>query len=247
MIRSAQGRGRGVSWIVLPCPRPTPPAGPLGQPRDGIGAAPHRSPQTPSSNPPARQRRPGAQCHAGDAFEKRPCGFTPDGGTLLYEAAGNEAERGVWGLSIHEKAAPRRRIAGTLSEPRLSPDGRFLVYQSGEFGSFEIFVQRFHDRGRRVQVSVGGGRTPRWSEDGREIFYLRGERFFAVPLVTAGNEPETGPPQRLFERADVEGYEIAPDGEGFIAVERLPDSGIVRQLQLVTGWFTELERLAPGK
>jgi Tol biopolymer transport system component len=185
--------------------------------------------------------------YGGDAFEKRPCGFTPDGGTLLYETAGDEDERGVWGLSMLEKAPPRRFIAGALSEARLSPDGRFLAYQSGEFGSVEIFVQRLTDRGRRVQVSVGGGRIPRWSRDGHELFYICGDRFFAVPFEGAGNELELGPPQPLFERADVEAYDIAPDGAGFIAVERLPDSGIVRQLHLVTGWFAELERLAPRK
>jgi hypothetical protein len=96
-----------------------------------------------------------------------------------------------------------------------------------------------------VQVSAAGGRSPRWSRDGREIFYLSGDRLFSVSFDTAGAEPDLGPPRTLFDRADIVGYDIAPDGDGFLSVERLPGSGIVRHLDLVTGWFSELERLAP--
>jgi len=42
------------------------------------------------------------------------------------------------------------------------------------------------------------------------------------------------------------GYSVAPDGKGFYAVVDAENSGIVRELQLVTNWFSELERLAPG-
>ena len=38
---------------------------------------------------------------------------------------------------------------------------------------------------------------------------------------------------------------MAPDGEGFLGIATLRESGLVRQLELVTGWLSELERLAP--
>src|SRR5262249_17333877 len=96
-----------------------------------------------------------------DSFDKRPCGFTPDGAMLLYLALGDEPERGLWGLPISEKGAPRRLVSGDMAEPSLSPDGLLLAYQSGEFGEIEIFAQRLTDRGRRVQVSVGSHRLHR--------------------------------------------------------------------------------------
>ena len=62
-------------------------------------------------------------------------------------------------------------------QPALSPDGRWLAYGSGAVvGSREIVVQSFPDAQQRVVVSGAGGSEPRWSGNGRELFYthLRG-------------------------------------------------------------------------
>ena len=182
-----------------------------------------------------------------DASERRPRGFSRDGESLFYEAVGGEAERGLWSLSLDAPRTPVRRVAGAIEESSISPDGGFVVYQSGEFGSVEVFVQRLDESAPRSQVSVGGGRCPRWSADGRQVFFLAGDRLHAAPFDGSGAEPDCGPAQPLFERAGIEGYEVAPDGRGFLAVERLPDAGLVRQIELVTGWFAELERLAPKR
>ncbi len=56
--------------------------------------------------------------------------------------------------------------------PTLSPDGRWLAYQTNDEGPQEIFVTPFPEGGRRDQVSVDGGRSPLWSLDGSELFYL---------------------------------------------------------------------------
>ncbi len=181
-----------------------------------------------------------------DLLEKRPRGFTPDGETLLYEVTRGEDERGLWGMATRGSAAARRQIPGSVEEACLSPDGRFLAYQSGEFGSIEVFAQRLVGGARRVQVSLEGGRSPRWSHDGRQIFYLSGDRIFAVACDGERMEAGCGPPEPLFERPGIEGYDVAQDGSGFVTVERLPDSGVVRQLELVTSWFVDLERLVPA-
>ena len=183
--------------------------------------------------------------HGKDPLEKRPRGFAPDGETLLYEVPVGEDHRGVWGLAKRDSAATRL-LPGSMEEASLSPDGHDIAYQSGEFGSIEVFVQHLAGGTRRVQVSVEGGRSPRWSRDGRQIFYLAGDRVFAVACEEAGPEAGWGPPEPLFERPGIEGYDVAPDGSGFVTVERLPNSGVVRQLELVTGWFTELQRLVPA-
>jgi serine/threonine protein kinase len=181
-----------------------------------------------------------------DVVERRPRGFTADGENLLFEMCGDESQRGLWSLLWQDPREARRLISGSIEEPSLSPDGRFVAYQSGEFGSMEVHVQPLADSVRHVQVSVGGGRTPRWSRDGRRIFYLSGSRFVSVSFDAGKAGPDCGVPEALFERAGVEGYDVAPDGHGFLAVERLPDSGLVRQLELVTGWFDELRRLSPA-
>jgi Tol biopolymer transport system component len=179
-----------------------------------------------------------------DSVEKRPRGFLSDGRTLMFEVSTGE-DPGLWGLSIGVPAAPRRLVGGTFTDAHPSPDGRLVAYESGEFGSIEIFVQRLADRARREQVSVGGGRSPLWSRDGRRLFFRSGDAFFAVPFDGGGEEPVFGQPERLFECPNIEEYEVAPEGDGFLGIAPLPGAGIVRQLELVTGWRTELERLAP--
>jgi len=181
---------------------------------------------------------------APDSVEKRPRGFLSDGRTLVYEACTGE-DPGLWALSIDAREAPRRLVGGTFTEAHSSPDGRFVAYESGEFGSIEIFVQRLADRARREQVSVGGGRSPLWSRDGRRLFFRSGDAFFAVPFEGGGEEPVFGQPELILECPNIEEYEVAPDGDGFLGIVPLPGAGIVRQLELVTGWQSELERLAP--
>ncbi len=182
---------------------------------------------------------------APDVVERRPCGFTDGGEDLLYEISGDESQQGLWSLPWRDPTVPRRLITGPLEEVCVSPDGHFVVYQSREFGSIEVFARPLAPEGRRIQVSVAGGRNPRWSPDGSRIFFLNGNRFVATAFEAGRTGPDCGPPEPLFERPDVEGYEVAPDGKGFIAVERPPDSGDVRQIELVTAWFEELGRIVP--
>ncbi|MBU6367004.1 MAG: serine/threonine-protein kinase, partial [Gemmatimonadetes bacterium] len=76
---------------------------------------------------------------------------------------------------------------GPTSElmPRLSPDGRWLAYQSDISGTFEVYVRPFPGDGPRVKVSEGGGTEPLWSRDGRTVFYRSSEGITAV-AVTPG-------------------------------------------------------------
>jgi hypothetical protein len=181
-----------------------------------------------------------------DAVEKRPRGFTDGGESLLLEICGHADQQGLWSLAWHDPKALTRLVPGFFEEPSFAPDGRFFVYQSGQFGSMEVYVQALEDAGRRVQVSVDGGRIPRWSRDGRCIYFLNGERFVAAAFGAGERAPDCGSPEPLFERPGVEGYDVSPDGNGFLTVERLPDSGLVHQIELVTGWFEELRRLSPA-
>lgn len=68
-------------------------------------------------------------------------------------------------------------------QPALSPDGRWLAYSSGAVvGSREIVVQSFPDARQRVVVSAKGGSEPRWSGNGRELFFISGGKMMAVAV-----------------------------------------------------------------
>ena len=75
-------------------------------------------------------------------------------------------------------------------EPTLSPDGHWLAYTSDESGQPEIYVRRFPGLEGRWQLSDGGGINPRWSPDGRELFYRWRSSLFAVGIRAEGDRFE---------------------------------------------------------
>jgi serine/threonine-protein kinase len=127
-------------------------------------------------------------------------------------------------------------------QPALSPDGRWLAYSSGAVvGSREIIVQSFPDAQQRVVVSAAGGSEPRWSSDGRELFYTLAGQMMAVS-VPPGPVFTPGPPRALFSvggyasarnRAQ---YDVSPDGQRFLMIR----SSSASQVVYVENWFTEL-------
>jgi eukaryotic-like serine/threonine-protein kinase len=127
-------------------------------------------------------------------------------------------------------------------QPALSPDGQWLAYGSGAVvGSREIVVQSFPDAQQRVVVSRAGGSEPRWSGNGRELFYTLGGQMMAVS-VPAGPVFRPGPPRALFS---VKGYvaarnrpqyDVTPDGQRFLMIR----SSSASQVVYVENWFAEL-------
>ena len=145
----------------------------------------------------------------------------------------------------------------------VSPDDRWLVYQSTASGQVEIYLRPFPAvQDGRWQLSSGGGTHPRWAPDGREVFYKSPDgQLMAVPIQT---EPSVvfGRPSMLFDglivNDDAAGdgytYDIAPDGQRFLVIKEEAVAGGqddplagLDQLHVVLNWFEELERLVPSK
>jgi dipeptidyl aminopeptidase/acylaminoacyl peptidase len=53
-----------------------------------------------------------------------------------------------------------------------STDMRWIAYESNESGRFEVVVEPFMAPGARIPITNGGGKSPRWSNDGKELFYV---------------------------------------------------------------------------
>ena len=83
-------------------------------------------------------------------------------------------------------------------DPSFSPDGRWVAYSSNESGTYEIYVRPFPAAGGRWQVSDGGGRFPRWSGDGKELFYRTNEGIMSA-IEAKGDAFQVGKAQTLFE------------------------------------------------
>jgi serine/threonine protein kinase len=151
---------------------------------------------------------------------------------------------------------------------QISPDGRWVAYCSTEAypdkdGS-EIYVRSFPDldKGGKYQVSTGGGHCPRWSPDGKELYYIVGGNVIeAMMAVEVETDPtfKAGTPKVLFQGSYLGSvpnngvpYDVHPDGNRFLmmkppraSVGVLTDSG-PRKIIIVKNWFEELSQKAPA-
>ena len=140
----------------------------------------------------------------------------------------------------------------------ISPEGRWLAYQSNQSGDWEIYVQPFADRnGARSTVSTSGGMQPRWSPDGRELYYLSPRSEMVRVPVAAGASWSPGTPEVLFDArpyflGSILGspyfmYDVAKDGR-FLMIKPAAGSktrDATANLVVTLNWFEELKRLVP--
>lgn len=138
----------------------------------------------------------------------------------------------------------------------VSPDGRWIAYDSLVSGRTEIYVERYPGLGSRQQISTGGGRMPLWSANGRELYFSSPDarQMLAVP-IQPGPPLTAGRAQVIFEGefiAPVTGwrpYDIGPDGR-FVII-RNGSAGAADAsaptLVVVQHWAEELKRLVPAK
>ena len=135
---------------------------------------------------------------------------------------------------------------------RLSPDGKWLAYESDESGrQFEIYVRPFPDVGaRREQISVDGGRFPRWSPAGNELFYVDLEGAMTAVPFAGSRHVRLGKARKLFTREKPpQGrsgwpYDISPRDGRFIFLDRvlLPTTDGT-QVSVVLNFFEDLRAL----
>src|SRR5262249_24938790 len=110
-------------------------------------------------------------------------------------------------------------------QPAVSPDGRWIAYNSMESGRWEVYVAAFPAFTERRQISNAGGCQPMWRKDGKEIFYLNLEaKLMSVELKNAGATLESAVPGELFVlplRVDPirNQYAVSADGHKFFVLE----------------------------
>lgn len=189
-----------------------------------------------------------------------PFSWSTDGRFLLASVASQGGD--IWVLPLEEGASPEPYVATPFTEqsPAFSPDGRFVAYDSNESGRFEVYVRTFPAGGGKWQVSDGGGSQPRWSADGRRLFFRGEEGVVEVSVDTSGDGFRADRGRLLFSGSFHGGllgitaggfvfpdYEAAHDGSRFILLAGEKEEVSEHWLTLVTGWFAELQELAPAE
>ncbi len=171
-----------------------------------------------------------------------PDAWSRDGRYLAYTSAND-----LWALPMPGGGKPLR-ITETpfLKEnSQISPDGRWIAYESDEPGRFEVYIQSFPEPGLKQQVSTAGGTVPRWSRDGKELFYISPDQTLAaVPLKLAEASLSVGTPVPLFKMSIVsngEGnYDVSSSGRFLINTPTAEQS--VRPITVVLNWAASLKK-----
>ena len=189
--------------------------------------------------------------------------WRPDGKVLAFTQTNPGTGNDVMTLPIegNEKSGwkpgePKPFVNSAFSEetPAFSPDGRWLAYESNESGSFEVYVRPFPGPGGKWQVSTGGGVLPKWSRNGKELFYRTVDSKIMAVTYTASGESFHGDKPQLWSMGQFidrgvgnYSFDLHPDGKRF-AVLKAPgteQNAAVNKISFVFNFFDELRSKFP--
>ena len=182
-----------------------------------------------------------------------PVSMTGDGQFVFFTEVAPDSGQDIWMVNLGtQPRVPQPFMKTRFSEfsPHISPDGHWLAYCSDESGRSEIYVSAFPGPGGRSVISTDGGAEPRWSRDGRELFYRAGDRVMAV-TVAPGSSLTAGSPRMLFEGnyqvsdTNIGGFDVAADGR-FLMIQPTVLEQPATEFNIVLGWFNDVNVRARG-
>jgi Tol biopolymer transport system component len=186
--------------------------------------------------------------------------ITVDGTLLIFEEQTPQRDYDFKILSLANPTEPKPLLQTPFDErdAEISPDGRWLAYDSNESGRLPVYVRPFPNVADvQYQISTDGGRSPAWSPKGGELYYVSGTSMMRVTVDMANGSFRAGNPTRLFDapslaldgRFSLGGtlrtYDVAPDGQRFLAIRlsdgtdegAAPDATLV----VVQNWVEEVK------
>jgi serine/threonine-protein kinase len=188
-------------------------------------------------------------------------GITPDGTAVVFNEATPTMGFDLLQLALDGTRGVTPLLQTTFDERSgtVSPDGRWLAYESNSSGPTEIYIRPFPNvGGGQWQVSTAGGRAPLWARNGKELFYVGADgTLLRVPVEASGATWNNGTPMKLLDaRYYTAGgasggrtYDVSPDGQRFLMI-KAPGSdvgAVPPALIVVQHWDEELKRLVPTK
>jgi dipeptidyl aminopeptidase/acylaminoacyl peptidase len=184
--------------------------------------------------------------------DTRPTDWTRDGQLLVYEA-----DYDVMALALANPGDPMRIVATPAVEKsgRVSPDGRWIAYQSNDSGEYHVYVQRFPGSGPAVRVSTKLAAHPQWRGDGKELFWMGPnagsfpvDTLFSADLTWDGNTIRSTDVRRLLPphvrmsplTDNRSHFAAAPDGQRFLL--RQADGVPGPAVKMILNWPAMLRR-----
>src|SRR5579859_49164 len=194
---------------------------------------------------------------------KYPHSWHPDGKILAFSQLNPDTSWDIMTLTVEgdEKSGwkvgePKPLLSTPFAErmPAFSPDGHWLAYSSDESRNFEVYVRPFPGPGGKWKISTGGGDYPRWSRNGKELFYCAADnKIMVAKYATSSDSFYAGKPQLwslggVYCSGFAVNFDLHPDGKRF-AVLKAGGTGEAPKVDKVTfifNFFDELRRKVPS-
>jgi Tol biopolymer transport system component len=199
-----------------------------------------------------------------------PGSVSPDGRWLVSATVTSATGRDIVAVDLGNTDGLRARVSGEPSDstrelrplvqtkfnernPEISPDGRWVAYDSDESGSFEVYVRPFPDvNAGRWQISERGGVHPRWGRNGRELFYVAPDGWaMSVPMQPGAGSAFGGATRvaDLSSSYNPRGgrmYDVSLDGTRILALRDADETGRA-EIHVVLNWLEELKQRVPTR
>ena len=175
--------------------------------------------------------------------------WSRDGRYVIEQAFDPKTNFDIWVLPLFgdRKAFPYLHMDFNESHGKLSPNGKWLAYQSDETKRAEIYVQTFPNPGGKWQVSTNGGTRPVWSRDGKELFFIDSGRKMMAAEVKSNVQFEAGVPKPLFDTRLQQGqqqgitrFDVSKDGHFLIPTAL--EEGTAVPISVVVNWTVGLKK-----
>jgi serine/threonine protein kinase len=171
--------------------------------------------------------------------------WSADGRFLLYSSDEPKSGRDLMALDLSGNDRKSIAVANTPfneNNGQFSPNAGFVVYDTNESGRSEIVVQPFPQATRKWQISTNGGIQPRWSRDGKEIYFIAPDaKLMAVPVSASSANFTAGPPAPLFQThvaasaaSNKQQYTVSRDG--LFLINQAVETGASSPITLVLNW-----------
>jgi serine/threonine-protein kinase len=198
------------------------------------------------------------------AHAQRANAMSPDGTRLVLEEEMPPAGFDFMLLSLEgtPRVEPLLQTPFDERNASISPDGRWMAYESNESSQSQIYVRPFPNvADAQYQISSGGGRTPAWAPNGHDLFFVNRTSVMAVtvqltPTFSAGNPtklfdaPSVVFDGRFFGAGTIRTYDVSRDGQRFLMIKEHAGSSDGNappaSMIVVQNWFEELKAKVPG-
>jgi Tol biopolymer transport system component len=176
-----------------------------------------------------------------------PTSWTPDGRALVFSDRRSGSNTDLMMVAVDGTHDVRPLLTTSFNELAgvVSPDGRWIAYQSNRSGRVQVHLSAFPSMQGAAQVSTDGGGSPVWSKDGRRLYYRQVRDVNVVEMTGAGTFSAPKVVARVPNVMPTGFIDTMPDGR-LLAIDG-HNIGATPELHLILNWFDELrQKVAAG-